>query len=341
MIKSEAIWCIAYEALAGEPPLSVHPTVKMGDFISRWERGGKCLDNSTDRSGRAMAPRIKRRVKPVQDRKTALSLPCMLSSQRTDLLKGIAISASGMVLSMASGYLLKRVCDTLPKSITPVMEGIVLKHTLSLKALLDAAKEVEDALLQGDLIEARHLLSWHLVSRDTSNLSESEVAGAAIESIAENLSDSFIAPLLMYRIGGLPAAFVYRFANTADAMLGYRTRKYEFLGKVPALIDDVLNVLPSRLTAMSIGMAGMALGVNIEKVFRDTLRESRKTSSPNAGWPMAAMASVLGCQLSKKDAYVLNDSARKPQVHDLKRARTVISLASLTGMFIVMSRSNA
>lgn len=100
-----------------------------------------------------------------------------------------------------------------------------------------------------DLAEARRLLSWHLVSRPTADLSADEVAAAAIESLAENLSDSLVAPALAYLLGGLPGMAIYRLVNTADAMWGYRNTRYKRLGKAAARLDDALNLLPARLTA--------------------------------------------------------------------------------------------
>ena len=126
---------------------------------------------------------------------------------------------------------------------------MALKPALSLAPLIEAATDVQRALQRGHLIEARRLLGWHLVSRNTNDLSPAEVAGAAIESVAENLSDSVVAPLIAFRVGGLAGAYAYRMLNTADAMLGYHTPELEWFGKAAARADDIVNLLPSRVTA--------------------------------------------------------------------------------------------
>lgn len=201
------------------------------------------------------------------------------------------------------------------------VQGILLKPLLARKALLTAVNEVEAALQRDDLDEARRLLAWHLVSRETAHLSASEVAGAAIESLAENLSDSVVAPLLAYRLGGLPLAAAYRLTNTADAMWGYRTPELEYAGKVAALADDLLNIAPARLTALCTLLASGGQG------WRMALQDRRKTSSPNAGYPMSAFAGALGVRLDKRGVYTLNATGRAPATADIKRA---LRLANLT-----------
>jgi adenosylcobinamide-phosphate synthase len=151
--------------------------------------------------------------------------------------------------------------------------------------------DVASALATKDLPEARRLAGRHLVSRDTAQLAAPEVAGAAIESLAENVTDSLTAPLLAYTIGGLPAAWAYRFVNTADAMWGYRTDEYEQLGKFPARFDDILNWLPARLTGWLLVVAAVLAGENGRRSAQVMVHQHRQTSSPNAGWTMSARPS--------------------------------------------------
>ncbi|MFD1733475.1 adenosylcobinamide-phosphate synthase CbiB [Deinococcus malanensis] len=183
------------------------------------------------------------------------------------------------------------------------VQGAALKPLLARTALFGAVGEVRAALSRDDLNEARRLLAWHLVSRDTSQLSAAEVAGAAIESLAENLSDSVVAPLLAFRLGGLPLAAAYRLCNTADAMWGYRTPELEWAGKTAAHADDLLNLTPARLTAVCTLLATCGSGT------REWARDRRRTSSPNAGHPMSAFAGALGVRLDKRGVYVLNPGA--------------------------------
>lgn len=199
-------------------------------------------------------------------------------------------------------------------------QGALLKPLLARRALFGAAAEVAAALEQDNLPEARRLLSWHLVSRDTSALSAAEVAGACIESLAENLSDSVVAPLLAYRVGGLPLAAAYRLSNTADAMWGYREGELEWAGKVAARADDLLNLAPARLTALC-ALAASGGG------WRVWAQDRRSTTSPNAGHPMSAFAGALGVRLDKRGVYTLNAAGREPTAADIRRA---LRLARLT-----------
>ncbi|MEP6622743.1 MAG: adenosylcobinamide-phosphate synthase CbiB, partial [bacterium] len=208
------------------------------------------------------------------------------------------------------------------------VEGALLKPALSVRALLSAGRQVERALMDGDLERARQLLSWHLVSRNTTGLSASQVAGAAIASLAENVSDSVVAPLLAYRLGGMPAAYGYRFANTADAMLGYRTPELEWFGKPAARLDDLFNLAPSRATAVLIALvAGVARGSTRESL-RVAWDDAGQTPSPNGGWPMAAMAGALGVRLEKRGVYVLGDHLREPRPSDIGRARKLVTVVT-------------
>ncbi|MVN87113.1 CobD/CbiB family cobalamin biosynthesis protein [Deinococcus sp. HMF7620] len=221
--------------------------------------------------------------------------------------------------SWLGGALLTGAVATLGNALPWPLQGALLKPLLARKALFDAAQQVQRALQGGDLPEARRLLAWHLVSRETSGLTASEVAGACIESLAENLSDSVVAPLLAYRVGGLPLAAVYRYANTADAMWGYRTPDLEDAGKAAARADDLLNLLPARLTALC------ALAAAGGRGWRVWAADRRAPLSPNAGHPMSAFAGALGLRLDKRDAagqplYVLNGAGRPPHHSDIARA---------------------
>ncbi|MEO8015064.1 MAG: adenosylcobinamide-phosphate synthase CbiB [Polaromonas sp.] len=197
----------------------------------------------------------------------------------------------------------------------------LLKSMLSWRMLLDEVDAVEAALRQS-LPAGRERLSW-LVSRDTASLSENQVRESVIETLAENLNDSVVAPIFWFVLFGLPGAAVYRFANTADAMWGYRGtyrgQHWEWAGKWAARADDVLSWLPARLTA------GLLMGVTRQAQFGALRREAACTPSPNSGWPMAAMALALGVSLGKPGIYTLNASGRAPRAGDLPLAQEYAS----------------
>jgi adenosylcobinamide-phosphate synthase len=204
------------------------------------------------------------------------------------------------------------------------LQALLLKPAFAGRALLEAGRRVEDALVDDDLGEARRALRW-LVSRPTAQLDAGLVAAAAVESLAENLVDSWVAPLAAYACFGLGGCYAYRAANTADAMWGYRTPAYESLGKAAARLDDVLNFVPARLGALLLIVLG-ARGRTAVSVWH---RDARRTRSPNAGQSMAAMAGQLGVRLEKRGSYVLNASERVPLALDVRGARRLVVAAML------------
>ena len=217
----------------------------------------------------------------------------------------------------------------LPWVLAALLLGLALKPMLAWAMLRSEVAAVEVALSQS-LDAGRQRLAM-LVSRDTSNLNASEVRESAIESLAENLNDSVVAPIFWFVLFGLPGAAVYRFANTADAMWGYRGLRngvnWEWAGKWAARADDVLSWVPARITALLLKLVSQDVDLK-------TLRlEARKTPSPNSGWPMAAMAVVLDIRLQKPGVYVLNPSGRSPQPKDAvlaqKKSSNVVVAACL------------
>ena len=185
------------------------------------------------------------------------------------------------------------------------VEAAALTLLLSLRGLARAATEVRGALERGDLDSARAALGWHLVSRETVSLDAGHVASAAVESVAENLTDSWVAPVCFYLVFGLPGAAAYRAVNTADAMLGYRAGALEHFGKFAARLDDLANLIPARLAGLALVAAARVVGADVGKSWSVMLEDHARTASPNAGWPMAAMAGALGITLDKPGAYRL------------------------------------
>lgn len=205
---------------------------------------------------------------------------------------------------------------------------MLLKQTFSIRLLLEEGAGVAGSLERRQLDEARLRLRA-LVSRPTGELSAELCASAAIESLAENVADSIAAPLIFYSLFGLPAAAAYRVVNTADAMVGYHGET-EWLGKAAARIDDVLNWVPSRLSAMAVTGAALALrGPAAAASARRTWRQDgARTASPNAGRPMAAMAGALERRLEKRGHYVLGDRYREPGAADVRAAVRLTSVAA-------------
>ena len=176
------------------------------------------------------------------------------------------------------------------------------------------------------------MLGWHLVSRDTATLSAGEVYSATIESITENLSDSLIAPLFYFVIGGLPLAALYRYANTADALWGYRTAELERFGKAAARVDDLLNLIPARLTALLLVIACLPLHMDWRRAIHVWRRDGMITPSPNAGQPMSVAAGALAVRLGKQGVYDLGAEFALPQQADVQRALRWTTVAAWLGV---------
>lgn len=188
------------------------------------------------------------------------------------------------------------------QTLAVLLLGVVLKPMLAWRMLRDEVASVAQVLADEGLPAGRERLS-RLVSRDTQGLSAVEVRESALESLAENLNDSFVAPLFWFALAGLPGAVLYRFANTADAMWGYRGR-WEWAGKWAAQADDLLSWIPARLTA---GLLALVAG----RWPRGLRAEAARTPSPNGGWPMGALALLLDVRLAKPGVYVLHAAGRE------------------------------
>jgi adenosylcobinamide-phosphate synthase len=237
---------------------------------------------------------------------------------------------SWLVLAGALGglswWIQLRVLALSPWWAVPIL-ALLLKPMLAWRMLRDEVLAVEEALAEG-IEPARERLS-QLVSRDLSGFDEEALRETAIETLAENLNDSVIAPLFWFAIAGLPGAVVYRFANTIDAMWGYRG-VWEWAGKWAAKADDVLSWLPARITALSLYPAWRSVN------WRSLKRQAGRTPSPNGGWAMGAMALRLGIRLAKPGVYVLNETGAAPSSRNMAQALAHAALAAWAGMLLAV-----
>lgn len=220
-----------------------------------------------------------------------------------------------------------------------IIFSIILSQTYSIKMLLSTAKDIENDLKQ-DLNKARQSVSY-LVSRDTDELTESFIVSATIESMTENITDSYVAPVFYFIVVSiifmilnidyymilLFVPFIYRISNTLDAMLGYTTDELIDIGFIPAKLDDFLNYIPSRLSGLFVVLSAYLLRYNGNNAFKIMKRDARKCPSPNSGYTMASTAGALNIQLVKKDTYILGDNTNEIDVSDISKA---IKLTSLT-----------
>lgn len=211
----------------------------------------------------------------------------------------------------------------------------LLKCTFSLAGLFAAVEVVRGHLVAGDLAGARQQVARHLVSRDTSDLDAGGVASAAVESLAENFTDSLVAPVCFYvagaLLGGVPGgmalAWAYRAVNTADAMIGYRRDELESLGRATARSDDVANYVPARLAAWALVAGAWLTRQSVAGAARTLRRDGARTESPNAGRTMAAMAGALGVTLEKRGHYRLG-AGPPPDLAAIDRATRILRWAA-------------
>ncbi len=202
--------------------------------------------------------------------------------------------------------------------------------SFSIRCLGEASVRVSEPLMREDIQGARAGLGW-LCSRNASQLTPAQLSAGAIESVAENASDSAVAPLFWFALLGLPGLMAYRVVNTMDAMWGYRDER-EWLGKAAARLDDVLNWIPARVTAVLLVLADPP---RARAGARAAWSDASNTESPNAGWPMAAIAGLLGLRLAKPGHYSLG-SGREPSAQDIAPAWAICQRAMRTWAGLVV-----
>lgn len=217
---------------------------------------------------------------------------------------------------------------------------ILLSSTFSFKMLMNTAIDVRNDLNES-IDKARRSVSY-LVSRNTDELTEEFIVSATIESLTENITDSFVAPIFYYflfaaviLIYSMPyqlyllllIPIIYRLSNTLDAMVGYENDELKYIGFFPAKIDDLLNYIPSRIAGIYVVLSAYLLGYDGKNSFKIMKRDARNCPSPNSGYTMATTAGALNIQLIKKDTYILGDDIKPIETSDISKA---VKLSKLT-----------
>jgi adenosylcobinamide-phosphate synthase len=300
------LFAFALDRWFGEPPVRWHPVAWMGKYLA-W-MGGQ------------IAPRM------------VLPSPNWLAFSA-----GALAWYGGAAVAVMLAWLLQFTLMGLEPLVAGLLLGILLKPMVSWRFARVEAAQVEEALA-GSLDAGRRQLG-RLVSHEVMHLDEAEVRECAIESLAHNLHRSVVAPVFWFLIAGLPGAVLYRFANAADAMWGYRGfhagADWEWAGKWAARADDVLSWLPARLTALLLGLTAGRLS------WRELRHEAGRARSPNSGWPVAAMALALGLRLSQPGNGVFNARGEPPTEQDTGWAlnlsgRAVTVLLAWSGVTIFL-----
>ena len=286
----EELWvlllAIAWDLALGEPPAPLHPVVWMGKAIGFLERLVPGGPAGALAYGGAMT---------------------------------VLVTAA---FGLGAFFLLAYLREASPPAYV-LVGAYLLKSSFSFRELYRAGARMRESLSQNSLVDARQEVRA-LVSRDAEALDEPHLVSATVESLAENLTDSLVAPTFYFLLLGVPGALAYRAVNTLDAMIGYRGR-YEYLGKIAACLDDVLNYVPARLAALMVVAGALPARQDARGAMRIMRRDGGSTQSPNAGWTMAAAAGALGLQLEKIGHYRLGE------------ARSPLSAANIGGMLAILT----
>lgn len=252
----------------GDPRTRWHPVVLIGQVISFWEA--------------RLYPKQSRPVRTVFD-----GACCVLLVFLTVAIVG-GVFLYGAALAGYYVYI--------------AASAVLLYITITPDSLARDGKEIAGLLMTGDLAKARQKLSW-IVGRDTDRLDESEISRATIETVAENITDGILSPLFYFALGGPLGALLYRTANTMDSMLGYRNDRYLYFGRVAARLDDVLNYIPARITAVLLLAGAWILRYDVRHAWQIMRRDADKHPSPNGGYAEATVAGALGIRLGGNNYY--------------------------------------
>jgi adenosylcobinamide-phosphate synthase len=214
--------------------------------------------------------------------------------------EGINSTAILVVIAATVGALIQFVVQTLPAG--NIILALIASIFIAQRSLYQHVANVRTAFTEGGLPAAREAVSM-IVGRDPAQLDEAGVCRAAIESCAENFSDGVVAPVFWLALLGLPGLIAYKAINTADSMIGHRTERYESFGWAAARLDDLVNLIPARLSALLLAVAAPVARGSIATSWKIVRRDASKHRSPNAGWPESAVAGALGLALAGPRRY--------------------------------------
>jgi adenosylcobinamide-phosphate synthase len=291
---------VLIDLVLGEPPTRFHPTVWMGRHISFVVRWSPKKGFIGIMAGLSIA----------------LVLPAILGTE---------------------AYFLSFWLQDVGSLVYILVGAAVLKTTFSVRLLHKEAALIRGHLDRDDMEQVRARMP-SLVSRDPSSLTAEQATAATVESVSENINDSFLAPWLFFALFGLPGALAYRMINTLDSMIGYRG-VYEYVGKASARLDDLVNLIPARLAGLLLVVSSSFLpGQQMSRAWHTMWRHHGRTQSPNAGWTMSGMAGALGVQLQKVDpdvGYTLGEPERPIEPSDI--GRTVQSMYSVAAFGLIIA----
>lgn len=294
------------DRLIGDPRSLPHPVIWMGKWI------------------KAIEQMIRLRIPESRFKSAGLLLPLFVV--------GASFGLTWVIIEL---------CGMLSPWLAIAAQVWLISTTIASKGLKDAGMEVYHHLKQEDMSSARHSLGM-IVGRDTAQLEQPEVVRGTVETVAENIVDAIISPLLFALIGGAPLAMAYRAVNTLDSMVGYKNEKYKDLGWASARLDDIANYVPARLTAILLIVAAWMLGLNAKAAARTIQRDASSHPSPNSGYPESAVAGALGIRLGGENVYhgiasfraYMGDNSREMEAEDIPR--TVRLMFAVCNQFVLL-----
>lgn len=305
-------WIVAAALLVdlavGDPLVPPHPVILMGRYIGWFER-------------RSNRPAV-----------------------RGNRLRGVLLVITTVGLFAGAAWLALALLGHVSAVLAAALSIWLIATTIAWRGLADAGRTVFRALRDGGLAAGRVAVA-HYVGRDTAQLSEAEVVRAAVETLAENVVDAIVAPVLFALVGGAPLALAYRAVNTLDAMVGHKSARYATFGWASARLDDVLNWVPARLTALLMWAALALDGLDARRGWRVMWRDAGRHPSPNSGIPEALMAGALGVRLGGWNWYqgtpefraYLGDPGRPLQPSAIPRTIRVVHLVAAALLLLLLA----
>ena len=282
LLPSVVVFAIILDLLFGDPRNKYHPTVWVGKLI------GKIVP-------------ITRTNDPKKEKLNGAILVISIVT-----LVSVSIFSFNSILKYVENLDMSQISKILVIVFSVFVSAILLKTTIAIKGMEYHASKIMESLSRNDLEDARTKLSM-IVKRSTKNLDKQHIISATLESLSENIVDGITGPLFYFSFFGLIGAFAYRTVNTIDSMIGYKTEIFQNLGWFGANCDKILNFIPSRLTSLVMILSCALVGKNWKHSLITMRRDGPRTESPNAGYPMAAMAGALGIKFEKLDHYVLGN----------------------------------
>ena len=259
----------------------------------------------------------------------------------------IAIVAVVVVALIASAVFFTRVIGIGGRSYEDTIEDMVdAMNDADIEAFFDLIpKEVVVYALEQEGLEAGRKAVSMIVGRDTQRLDETGVIKAAVETVAENTSDGVIAPLIFMGIFGAVGGFFYKSINTMDSMIGYKNEKYQYFGTVAAKLDDIVNFIPARISAIIMIVSAFLCGMNGKEAFRIFKRDRYNHASPNSAQTESVMAGALGVQLAgdawyfgvKHDKPTIGDAKRPVELRDIQRSNRLMYTTTILTAIIIMA----